>query len=393
MSLPQVRYHQFLVSKELGGAGLVAFCLAQHLMSLGESAPVWLPRMGAAFDEARHLGLDARTYNYEPATDSSTLRAAWTSWRIRRALSRQGPGIVHVHSTEVYGALRWGLRARGLKCIVHVHIQQDVDFLRWVFRLPPDLIITCARSLVDGVRAALPLRAQNRQWIEAVPNAIDLDRYSPGDRGRSKQSFGLAARPHLLMLANLAPHKGQETAIRAVALLKQRGIDVSLSLAGTERGGATSYTTQLRGIVSGLAVADRVRFLGQRRDVPDLLRAADFLLLPSTQEGLPLAVLEAQAAKVVVLAAPTAGIPDVVRDGRTGYLIAAADAEGYAARITELIHDPAAYERIAADAYALVSTEHSQTRFCSRVRDLYTELLSRDPAMAMRRATQPSGSP
>jgi len=64
----------------------------------------------------------------------------------------------------------------------------------------------------------------------------------------------------------------------------------------------------LQALCSELGVADQIRFLGHREDIPDLLRAADILLLPSTNEGLPLSVLEAQATKVPVLAAPTAGI-------------------------------------------------------------------------------------
>ena len=76
-----------------------------------------------------------------------------------------------------------------------------------------------------------------------------------------------------------------------------------------------------------------VRLLGQRDDANVLLRAADFFLLPSTNEGLPLSILEAQATKVPVLAAPTAGIPEIVRDAETGFLIPATDAPGYAHRI------------------------------------------------------------
>src|SRR5262249_39146420 len=83
------------------------------------------------------------------------------------------------------------------------------------------------------------------------------------------------------------------------------------------------YTTRLQDLCNELGVADRIRFLGHREDVPDLLRAADIFFLPSTSEGLPLSVLEAQATKVPVLAAATAGIPEVITDGETAFLIPA----------------------------------------------------------------------
>lgn len=91
-------------------------------------------------------------------------------------------------------------------------------------------------------------------------------------------------------------------------------------------------------------VLEQVRLLGHRTDTLDLLQSADLLLLPSTNEGLPLSLLEAQACGVPVLAAPTSGIPEIVHDSVTGYLIEATDAALYAERIAEFYRDPAQRE-------------------------------------------------
>jgi glycosyltransferase involved in cell wall biosynthesis len=176
------------------------------------------------------------------------------------------------------------------------------------------------------------------------------------------------------MLANLAPHKGQETAIRAVALLRERGVDTECWMAGVERGGEKTYTERLTRLINEAGVGDRVRLLGQRRDAPDLLRAADLFVLPSSHEGLPLSILEAQASKVPVLAAPTAGVPDVVHDGETGFLIAAQDVLGYAHQIERLLGYPELYHRIAEAAYAHTTREHNWTIYCQRISALYDEV-------------------
>src|SRR5262249_28602479 len=148
--------------------------------------------------------------------------------------------------------------------------------------------------------------------IVAIPNAVDTTRFFAGDKATAKRGVGArCALPLVVMLANLAPHKGQETAIRAVALLKNRGTPVCLSLAGTVPRGAGDYSEHLRNLIRELEVTELVQLLGQRQDAPELLRAADLFLLPSTHEGLPLSILEAQASKVPVLAAPTAGVPEV----------------------------------------------------------------------------------
>jgi glycosyltransferase involved in cell wall biosynthesis len=180
--------------------------------------------------------------------------------------------------------------------------------------------------------------------------------------------------PLAVMLANLSPHKGQETAIRTAALLKARGIDVRFWLAGSERGGSTTYSTHLESLIRELGVADRVTLLGQRTDSPDLLRAADFFLLPSTCEGLPISLLEAQASGVPVLAAPTAGVPEAVEHGATGLLIPADDPAGYADHIARLLADRERSQRMTDAALRKVRTEYNWTTFCRRILALYQDV-------------------
>jgi glycosyltransferase involved in cell wall biosynthesis len=369
-------YHQFLISRELGGAGLVALHLAHHVQDSGHATQVWLPGEGAALQEAERLGLPTQRYRFAQLASPSRVRAALGNWVIGRALRRLGSGVAHVHSPHLYGMLRWGLRWSGLKRVVHVQLKEGAGGLRWAFKHPPELIITCARFLVDQVRRTLPAPHQEGQPIVAVPNAVDLERFHPGDKRAAKKRVGAPGHvPLVLMLANLAPHKGQETSIRAVALLKRQGIDVVCWLAGSERGGTDAFTGRLRALIRELGVQDRVRLLGQRGDAPDLLRAADLFVLPSTNEGLPLSILEAQATKVPVLAAPTAGIPEAIEDGETGLLIAAEDAPGYAAQLARLLANPGLYHALAERAFARTAREYNWKTCCERIWALYQEVM------------------
>ena len=129
---------------------------------------------------------------------------------------------------------------------------------------------------------------------------------------------------------------------------------------------------------SGLGIADRIRFLGHREDVPDLLRAADIFLLPSTREGLPLSVLEAQATKVPVLAAPTAGVPEVITDGETGFLIPAEDAGGYAQHIESLLNCPEIHHRVKEQAYSQIIKKHNWHTYYETIWMLYRSLMRRE---------------
>jgi glycosyltransferase involved in cell wall biosynthesis len=368
------RFHQILVSRELGGAGLTALHLARYQREQGQDCQVWIPGEGLAWEEAARLGLPCQAFNLPAMLGRSRIRAGLAHWGLARRLRKGGPGMVHVHSPLHYGALWWGLKRSGLVRVAHVQIEEDPGGLRWAFRSPPELVITCAEFLVDPVRRALPEGARTR--VVAVPNAVDVQRFTPGAKGEARRRLGAPeGRPIAVMLANLAPHKGQETAIRAVALLKRQGVEMTCWLAGVERGGGSAYAERLRTLIAEAGVQDRVRLLGQRSDTPELLRAADFFLLPSTHEGLPLSILEAQATKVPVLAAPTAGVPEVVANGETGFLIRADDAAGYADCIERLVSHPDLAQRVADAAYALVTREHTWTAYCQRVAALYQEVL------------------
>jgi glycosyltransferase involved in cell wall biosynthesis len=368
--------HQMLMSNELGGAGLIALNLARFFSTQTQKCRVWIPGDGPARCKADELGLAYSMFDCAGPFGSSKARAAWGNWRIGLALRHYVPGIIHLYSSLHYGALHLGIQMSGLRSVVHIQLEEESGGLSWAFKSPPDLVITCANFLVEQVRNALPAHLQETQLIVSVPNAVDTMRFLPGDKILAKKRIGVADKiPLILMVANLAPHKGQETVIRAAAMLKEMGVNPLFWLVGTERGGTQEYTSRLRSLCCELGVAEQVYFLGQRDDIPDLLRAADAFLLPSTAEGLPLSVLEAQATKVPVIAAPTAGVPEVVIDGETGFLMKAHDVEGYAHCIRRLLGDRMLYTHLTERAYAKIVKEHTWNVYVEQIQKAYLSLI------------------
>jgi glycosyltransferase involved in cell wall biosynthesis len=288
-------------------------------------------------------------------------------------MALRGFGVAHFHSPFVYGARR--VSAFGLKTIVHIHSEENREGIAWAFTRPPDVIVTCARFLVDHVRQALPEHVRERMRIVAVSNAVDTTQFTSGDRHASKHHVGAdPGCPLALVIGNLSPGKGQETAIKSIAQLKRRGVRVALWMAGEERDGSGNYEQHLKKLIAECEVGDRVRLLGFRRDCADLMRAADVLLLPSRKEGLPLSILEAQAAKVVVIAAPAGGIPEIVRDGQTGLLVAADDHEGYANSIERVLQIAPLRQSIVENARRMIERDHSWPVYCEKVASLYRDL-------------------
>ena len=365
-----------LVSKDLGGAGLIALHLAAALREQGQGSWAWIPGKGPAATKAEEMGVFCHMYDPTQAFTSSRIQGTLCNWRVGRLLRSRSPGLIHVHSPLYYGALFFGLKLSRLKSVVHVHLEEEKNGLRWAFQKPPDMIITCARFLIEHVRSALPDRYRDSQPIVAVPNAVDTARFHQGNKLAAKLQVGAPSNiPLVLMAANLAPHKGQETVLRTAAIFKEKGVPAHFWFAGIERGKRKEYTVRLQTLSEDLGVSDRIQFLGQRQDIPELLRAADFFVLPSTSEGLPLSILEAQASGTPVLAAPTAGIPEIVVDGKTGFLVAADDVAGYAHHLMYLLRNRALYAQIANCASAMVVRERSWTTYRERVWEIYQTVI------------------
>lgn len=360
--------HQVLDTAELGGGNLYALAVAERLFATGDRAAIWCHRAGPAVGEAARRGLPVRTFDQD-ALKRGGFGALWQvarlAWRLRRA-----GGVVHVHSHVLYGFARRAVKLASAPAIAHVHIDAPAESYRWAFAQPPAAIVTCADFLAAKVRDSLPADALKRTRIVAVPNAIDTAKFAPGDRAAAKRLVGAPEGvPLVLMVANLSPHKGQLVALEALRLMRAAGSGAHLWLAGVERGG-TAFSSELHRFVEAHALSSCVRFLGQRADVPDLMRAADAVVLPSSNEGLPLTLLEAQASGTPVLAAPTAGVPEIVAHGATGLLIAHDDAAGYARELAALFSDPDRAQALATAALAQARTRTFDAMF-AQLRAVY----------------------
>jgi glycosyltransferase involved in cell wall biosynthesis len=372
----RLRYHQMLVSPHVGGGAKLALEIHNHVVaSRGDVSQLLLPPGAEAERMARQHQVRFSEYRLERLTGSNRVRAALECVSLHRNTGR-GAGVIHVHSPFVYGAARMFHRTSRLRRVLHIHLDFKVEDLRWALALPPHLIIVCADFIRATVEQTLAEHDAARSVVRVIRNAVDTRRFFRADRSAAKMHLGLATdEPVAMIVANLAAHKGQETSIRAVAALKAMGHHLRLWVAGNERAAGTSYLQHLRALCGQLGVANQVDFVGFRSDTPELFRAADFLLLPSTSEGLPLAILEAQISGAVVLAAPTAGIPEVVADGQTGYLIAADDPAGYAQRLAALLSNPSQAAAIAAAASRFVAENHDLRQYCERVLQEYDALL------------------
>ncbi len=367
-----------LVSPHVGGGAQLAMEIHKYIVSTrGSISQLLLPKGAEAEQSAIDQNFAFIGYDLGHLVSQNRFISYMENLYLYvRTAVNHNCGIIHVHSPFVYGAARPLFIASKLKTVLHIHLDFTYEQLKWALKLPPDLILICADFMRSTVEKTLSETERKNSKIQVILNAVDTKRFFSLDRAVAKAQLGVKEDlPLLMVVANLSPHKGQETAIRTVALLKTNGFQVKLWIVGEERAPSQNYLDKLKSLSMELSVADLVDFVGFRKDIPQLLQATDFLLLPSTNEGLPLVILEAQASKSLVLAAPTAGIPEVIKDGLTGYLIAADDFQGYANKIAFLLSNPIHANKVIQNAYQNIYQNHGIKKYCSKVLHEYDELL------------------
>jgi len=163
----------------------------------------------------------------------------------------------------------------------------------------------------------------------------------------------------------LTGQKNQAFLISVVHLLRQKGLSCTLLIAGSG-----DMEEQLKHHANSLAIEKNVVFLGFMKDIRPFLASIDIFLLSSAQEGMPNIVMEAAAAALPVVSTATGGTPELVIDGKTGFLVPFGSLEEFADRVFKLAKDPDLREKFGRAGCQLVKNEFSQERACTEIRKL-----------------------
>jgi glycosyltransferase involved in cell wall biosynthesis len=194
-----------------------------------------------------------------------------------------------------------------------------------------------------------------------IHNGVDLARFTP-----LRDARGGRRRRLVLGIGRLVPQKDFGLFIEAAALLRRGHADVSFAIVGDG-----PQRVALERHVGQAGLAGTFAFLGERQDVPDLLRDADVLWLSSQWEGLPNVVLEAAACGTPVVARDTGATREIVSHGVTGYLVSERDPAVFAAHTEGLLSDPALLDKMGEAARHVAEEHFSLSRMVASTEDLY----------------------
>ncbi|MDD2728068.1 glycosyltransferase family 4 protein [Malikia sp.] len=290
--------------------------------------------------------------------------------RLRRLIAAEQPDLVHIHSRR--GADLWGGLAAwlaGVPCVLSRRV--DNPERRWVVKLKYRLyeqVITIS----EGIRQVLLAEGLAPEQVSCVRSAVDAAPYLKAyDQAGFKAALGLA--PDALLVgtvAQLIARKGHRHLLAALPQVLARHPKLQLLIFG--RG---PLEAELRQSISAQGLAEHVRLMGFRDDLPAILGCLDLLVHPADMEGLGVSLLQASAARVPIIATRAGGMPEAVRDRINGLLIEPGDVAGLAAAMNELLDDAQLRERMGQAGRQLVLDDFSVDAMCEGNLAVYRHLL------------------
>lgn len=346
-----------LITPELiaGGAERDTISLAGGLMRRGHYVTLAC-HGGPLSPEARESGADVA----ELCTHS---RTPWGIERLSLALTRlvteRRYDLIHTQAVLPAVAARWGENRR-------VPILVTVHNLHWRWSYP--LAARLLRWAADRVMFVSDYERRNfRLWGFPDNRALTVQTGLPevffqAESRRTENRFTF------LIPARLDGKKGHDDLLRAVALSNKPPFDVWIAGDGPAR-------RRLERMAERLGVSRWVRFLGFSRDIPDLLRRADALVLPSLRESLPLSLREGFAAGLPAIATAVGGIGELIEHGRTGFLVPRRNPEALARAMNYLAVRPRLARRMGRAARLVAQRRWKLERYLDRLEKVYRELL------------------
>jgi glycosyltransferase involved in cell wall biosynthesis len=290
---------------------------------------------------------------------------ALTVWELRKIIRAWKPGVVFAHgfSDHIWG--RQAAVAEGVPRIFHVEHNSRERYtprrLKQALALAP--FTQASIGVSEGVRTSLVERGFPPAQCVAIPNGIALERFPASllpARWQERESA-------ILMASRFARQKDHASLIRALALLRERGLAPTLYLAGA---GSQRLLRGMQALARRLGVQEQVRFLGSVADVPQRLAAVQVFALSTRWEGMPLALVEAMAAGCACIGTDVVGVREIIDHGRTGLLVPPGDPRALADALQRLLQESALAEQLGHAARERALSAHGSALMWQRYRAL-----------------------
>jgi L-malate glycosyltransferase len=354
---------------QVAGAEVLVAETIRRLRGRIDPVVLCLDGIGALGERLRAEGVDVLDFGRRPGLDLGVAR------RMGRAIRARRLDVVHAHQYTpfFYGALAARASRVRPRVIFTEHGRHYPDVVSMRRRLANRLLLD---RLADSVNAVCRFSAESLSdrdgfragRIEVIENGIDVPRYGRAANPAALRTK-LGLKPDMRYIATVARFhavKDHGTLLHAFAQVARARADVRLLLVGD--GPLREELTQM---TVELGIEERVRFLGIRSDVDDILRASNLFALTSLSEAASITLLEAMASELPVVVTAVGGNPELVRDGIDGTLVPRGDTTAAARAMLRLLDDEQAALAMGRAGAERVRARFTIDRTVQRYYDLY----------------------
>jgi glycosyltransferase involved in cell wall biosynthesis len=293
--------------------------------------------------------------------------------QIKEHVAAFKPDIVHCHG---YKEDLYALAARtGLPLVATNHLWKKANWILKAYALVDSLALTQFQAIAAVSTPILEEMSRyfylSKSKMRVIPNGVDISAFEDTDRTKSRESLGLETSTTAIgTISSLTTVKGHSYLFEALAGSQINTLDWKLFIAGDG-----PLKNDLKAKCKTLGIEDKVRFLGARSDIPELLAGLDVFALPSLKEGLPMALLEAMAAGKACIASSVGQIPKVLENQGTGIQVPPKDVRNLADALSRLLSDRKLVQSMGDSAKQLVQTSYSAKAMAGKYAELYNEVL------------------
>ncbi len=369
---PQAMRVMFLsTSMGMGGADKQLLSAAQLMHAQGHDVCI------VSLTELGPMGLEARSQGIR--TESLDMRRGVPDprglIRLIRLVRAWKPDVLHshmVHANLMARAVRLFARVPVMVSTIH-NIYEGGPLWMAAYRISNGLVDHMTIISEAAANRFVNERIVPRELLTFVPNGVDTERFrqvAPGTREALRSSIGVNDRFVWLAVGRFEIAKDYPNMLHAFAQVCQRHPKAVLLLVGH---GSLQQDTEL--LAQSLGLSDRIHFLGVRSDVPEVMAAADGYVMSSAWEGMPIALLEAAAAGLPIVATRVGGNHEVVRDGESGFLVPPRDHEALGQAMLRLMEQAPERRRDMGECgREHVRVHYGLGRVVERWQDLYRQV-------------------
>jgi len=309
-----------------------------------------------------------------PVYDVMTFYCIW------RIIRRNSPTIVHTHSSKAGLLGRWAATAANAPHIIHTphghvfygHFNPIISKVFLILEKITDKITERMIALTEGEKEDyIRLSVSRADKLITVHSGVDIERFKDSQvSDAKKESLGLNAKGRIIGTVGwLLPIKGPMYLLKAMNRVWEKFADTQLVYIGKGE-----MEQDLRLAAMEMGASDRVKFLGWRDDIQEIIPIFDLFVLPSMNEGMGRVIVEAMAAGKPVVASNVGGIPDLVKHNETGLLVPPADDEALSGALIELLNNPDRAKRMGESGKEYCN-QFSLQSMVDKIDGLYQDLL------------------